>query len=195
MPVRFEPRRLLWKIHLKIISQTKFLLWKSKAFFSFQDIKPNFLAKLQWQQEIKWWADSIASWFRLCLPSCSPGFKSKAHHQPKDCWNWNCNCYWNQNRAKINEKEASISSYFHKIENKMSQDPVAASLQKMTQKTFFSFSLLLLLLLLLSLSGMIYGEEGFHYPRSALQYQILVRQKWGGWDQCNQMILLNFSNL
>ena len=23
---------------------------------------------------------AIAPWFRLCLPSCDPGFKSQAHH-------------------------------------------------------------------------------------------------------------------
>ena len=26
------------------------------------------------------WVAAIAPWFRLCLPSCGPGFESLAHH-------------------------------------------------------------------------------------------------------------------
>ena len=49
----------------------------------------------------------MAPWFCLHPPSCCPGFESQAHHLRffnLHCWNWNCICYWNEKRTKINGK-------------------------------------------------------------------------------------------
>ena len=56
------------------------------------------------------WVAAIALWFRLCLPSCSPGFWSK--HTIYAFFNlfWKCN----EKRTKINKKEAGICPFFKK---------------------------------------------------------------------------------
>ena len=59
----------------------------------------------------------IAPWFRLYLPSCSPGFESKHIVYAVFnlfSWNWICVRCWIEKRTKINEKEAGIGPFFQK---------------------------------------------------------------------------------
>ena len=53
----------------------------------------------------------------MCLPSCGPGFESQAHQLSfliSIFLNWNCNCYWEENRQKWT-KRGRIGRYLKSI--------------------------------------------------------------------------------
>ena len=67
-------------------------------------------ANLKWFEKQEWLAAVIPLWFHLHLPSCSPRFKSQAHHLRfcqfvlvKLC---------NEKRTKINKKRPGLSHLF-----------------------------------------------------------------------------------